>query len=176
VDADAFAAEAADLHTRLVRVVSLVAGDRALAEECAQEALLRAWERVERGAPLDSLVAWTTTVALNACRSSLRRRRAEARALDRLPGRADAAEPAAEGLTAEVRDAVRALPLRQREVVVLHYLLDQDVATVARHAGITPGAVKNALFHARAALAARLRVDASTAAEPATTPLSEDYP
>jgi RNA polymerase sigma-70 factor, ECF subfamily len=161
MDAESFALLAVAEHARLVRVTFLLTGDRAMAEECAQQALLRAWERVDRGQPFDSLTAWTTTVALNWYRSQHRRRRREAEALrrlavvppDRLPG------PSLP-LSSEVRAAVLALPLRQREVVVLHYLLDQDVATVARSAGISTGAVKNALFHARAALARRLGVDA----------------
>jgi RNA polymerase sigma-70 factor (ECF subfamily) len=158
VDTETFAEAAGGLHVHLVRVVFLVCGDRELAEECAQEALIRAWSRADRGASLDSMTAWTTTVALNCCRSQLRRSGAEARALRRVLGRRTPgpAEPA--GLSPDVHRAVLRLPLRQREVVVLHYLLDQDVATIARTAGITTGAVKNALFNARAALAAALDV------------------
>jgi RNA polymerase sigma-70 factor (ECF subfamily) len=158
VEAETFAEAAARLHLHLVRVVFLVCGDRELAEECAQEALIRAWSRVDAGASLDSLTAWTTTVALNCCRSQLRRSGAEARALRRLVARRATGPSEASGLSPEVHRAVLRLPLRQREVVVLHYLLDQDVATIARTAGITTGAVKNALFNARAALAAALDV------------------
>jgi RNA polymerase sigma factor (sigma-70 family) len=158
VDAEGFAAEVGELYTRLCRVAYLLAGDRDLAEECAQEALARAWQRVERGATLDSLEAWTTTVALNWCRSQLRRRRAEARAVTRVGQRAEPTMgvDTAGGLSTEVRDAVLALPFRQREVVVLHYLLGYDVAAIAAVAHISAGAVKNALFHARASLAEQL--------------------
>ena len=83
MDAEHFAAEASAHHRRLVRVVYLVAGDARLAEDAAQEALLRAWERVDRGESFDSLAAWTTTVALNWTRTQLRRREAEHRALSR---------------------------------------------------------------------------------------------
>jgi RNA polymerase sigma factor (sigma-70 family) len=158
VDAESFAREAADLYTRLCRVAYLLGGDRGLAEECAQEALARAWQRVDRGATLDSLEAWTTTVALNWCRSQLRRRGAEARAVAVVAQRAEPTtdDDRAAGLSTEVRDAVVALPFRQREVVVLHYLLGYDVAAIAAVAGISTGAVKNALFHARASLAEQL--------------------
>jgi RNA polymerase sigma factor (sigma-70 family) len=156
VDAERFAVEVTDLHLRLVRVTYLLCGDAALAEECAQEALLRAWERARRGESVDSLAAWTTTVALNACRSALRRRGAESRALERLPRDRDAVDPVASGEADHVHAAVLALPPRQREVVVLHYFCDLDVAGVADRLGISAGAVKNALFHARAALVAQL--------------------
>lgn len=156
VDKGMFAAEAADLHHRLTRLCLALTGDRGLAEECAQEALVRAWERVDRGEPLESLAAWTTTVALNQCRSRLRRRSNERRSLDRLAARPPVPAPAGDVLSDDVRDAVLALPRRQREVVVLHYLLDEDTRSIASVCGITEGAVRNALFNARAALALRL--------------------
>lgn len=155
MDADEFAHSAVGLHARLVRVVAAVCGDVALAEECAQEALVRAWERVDRGAELRSLEAWTVRVALNWCRSQQRRRGAEDRALVRL-------RPLAEGtsdpapLDDGVMAAIAVLPARQREVVVLHYLLDMGVDDIAVSVGTSSGAVKNALFHGRAALAERL--------------------
>lgn len=156
MDAERFAAEARDLHRQLVRTAFLLCGDAGLAEESAQEGLARAWVRVERGEPIDSLGAWTTTATLNWCRTQLRRRGAEGRAILRLRAvqpsdRVDAIEP-----TSDVHRAVLALPLRQREVVVRHYFLDQDVASIAAAAAITTGSVKNALFHARAALALAL--------------------
>jgi RNA polymerase sigma-70 factor, ECF subfamily len=165
LEPEAFAVEAGGLHRRLTGVAYALCGDRGLAEECAQEALARAWQRVDRGEALDSLEAWTTRVALNWCHSQLRRRGAESRALLRVGTRRETMSRAggsAEGgdggerLSAEVHRAVLDLPFRQREVVVLHYLLDYDIATIARVAGISRGAVKNALFHARAALTLRL--------------------
>jgi RNA polymerase sigma-70 factor (ECF subfamily) len=170
VDADSFAEAAVAEHLRLVQVVFLVTGDRGLAEEGAQEALLRAWERVDRGIPLDSLTAWTTTVALNWCRTQLRRRGAESRALRRLRPTERSVDPPGLPMAPDVHQAILRLPFRQREVVVLHYLLDQDVATVARTAGVSTGAVKNALFHARLALARHLGVDADPVDVPAPAP------
>ncbi|MCB0970997.1 MAG: sigma-70 family RNA polymerase sigma factor [Acidimicrobiales bacterium] len=153
------------LYDRLVRVTYGVCWDRPLAEECAQEALVAAWERLERGEQLRSIEAWTVRVSLNRCRSRLRRVGSERRALDRLAaqrGGPGAAEPTTTGtgLAADVEAAVRDLPLRQREAVVLHYLCDMEVARVAEATGRSTGAVKNALFHARATLARRLGADA----------------
>ena len=56
------------LHTdypRLVAAVALASGSRPAAEDAVQEALLRAWERSEKGEDIESLNAWVTTVALN---------------------------------------------------------------------------------------------------------------
>jgi RNA polymerase sigma-70 factor (ECF subfamily) len=162
MDALTFAREAHALHGRLVRVCFALCGELPLAEECAQEALLRAWERVDRGDALASLEGWSVTVALNACRSRLRRRGAESRANERWQARAVHEPSDGGGLSSDVHQAVLALPIRQREVVVLHYLLDVDVASIASTLEISTGAVKNALFHARAALAERLSTSAAT--------------
>ena len=57
---------------------------------------------------------------------------------------------------AEVVDAVRALPPRQRIVVVLHYWLDTGVEEIASLLGIPVGTVVSRLSRARAALRAQL--------------------
>jgi RNA polymerase sigma-70 factor (ECF subfamily) len=75
------------LHTsypRLVAAVALTSVSRPAAEDAVQEALLRAWERSEKGDEIDSLEGWVTTVALNLARSGLRRIRSERRARARL--------------------------------------------------------------------------------------------
>lgn len=174
MDADAFAAQAVGLHARLTRVVLAMCGDRVLAEDSAQEALVRAWQRVERGDDLRSLDAWANRVALNWCRSQLRHTGAEGRAVQRLersvpsPPGSDTVESGlrAGTLADEVHRAVLALPERQREVIVLHYLLDMDVASIAALAERSEGAVKNALFHGRAALARQLGDDTTNGSDP----------
>lgn len=143
-------------YPRLVAAVALVSGSRPAAEDAVQEALLRAWERSERGERIDSLPAWVTTVSLNLARSGLRRLLAERRARDRL-GRIDPAEPeAADRL--DLERALAALPRRQREAVVLRYYLGMDTREVAEVLRINEGTVKSTLFRARAALARALGV------------------
>ena len=159
MDHDEFAVATLDVYARLIRVVFLVCGDPALAEECAPEAMVRVWERGDDVAP-GAVPAWATTVALNCCRAHFRRRGAEARALRRVLARPAPVENATIALSEDVRRAVLALPFRQREVVVLHYLLDQDITTIAATIGISAGAVKNALFNARSRLASSLGAEA----------------
>jgi DNA-directed RNA polymerase specialized sigma24 family protein len=72
-------------HPRLVRALRLWCGDDALAEELAQEALLKAvvhWRRVKH---MSSPGGWLFEVARNQANSSHRRRAAERRAMERLP-------------------------------------------------------------------------------------------
>ena len=111
---------------------------------------------------IDQLPAWITTVALNLARSQMRRWRAERRARDRLgPLHDDLSNaPAASGDAHAVREALLALPRRQREVTVLRYYLGLDVREIAAQLGIAEGTVKAMLFRARQSLAALLDDDA----------------
>ncbi len=159
MDADEFAGEAVGLHERVARVVMATCGDRTIAEECAAEALLRSWERVDRGEELRSLEAWTMTVALNASRTRVRRNGAERRALEKVAAAAPPEHPgsgpesASDRPAEHVMAAVLALPERQRQVVALHYLDDMSTDDIANVIGTTAGAVRNALHHARSTLA-----------------------
>lgn len=55
-----------------------------------------------------------------------------------------------------VVDAVRALPRRQRDCVVLRFYADLSDREIAEAVGISPGSVKTHLHRARAALATSL--------------------
>ena len=144
------------VYPRLVAAVALVSGSRPAAEDAVQEALLRAWERAERGERIDSLPAWVTTVSLNLARSGLRRALAERRARTRL----DRAGPAELGQAdrLDLEHALATLSRRQREVVILRYYLGMDTREVAEMLRINEGTVKSTLFRARAKLAEALGV------------------
>lgn len=147
-------------YRQVVGTVQLVCGSRALAEDAVQEAVARAWEQRIRGQTIDRIGAWVTTVALNAARSQLRRRKVERAARSKLvasPLLGDA--PAASAEAHAVREALLALPRRQREVTVLRYYADLDVVEIAQWLGIAEGTVKAMLFRARASLALALGDD-----------------
>jgi RNA polymerase sigma-70 factor, ECF subfamily len=149
------------LHTdypRLVAAVALTCGSRPAAEDAVQEALLRAWERSEKGEEIESLKAWVTTVSLNLARSGLRRLRSERRARSRLR-MASLGEPSADRV--DVERALSALPRRQREAVVLRYYLQLDTREAAAALGMGEGTMKSTLSRARAALALALGVEES---------------
>src|SRR6266508_1770181 len=103
-------------YERMVAGLTLMTGSQAMAEDAVQEALARAWERMDRGQRFDSLKAWVTVVATNLIRSGLRRLYAERRARARLtaPDRPTGALERSEDRM-DVIVAVRALPRRQRE-------------------------------------------------------------
>jgi RNA polymerase sigma-70 factor (ECF subfamily) len=145
------------LHTtypRLVAALALASGSRPAAEDAVQEALLRAWERSEKGEEIESLNAWVTTVAMNLARSSFRRLRSERKARARLGDTGWIDDPAPDaGRSIDVERALAALPRRQREAVVLRYYLQLDTREVAAALRVHEGTVKSTLSRARAALA-----------------------
>lgn len=142
---------------RLVGALTLITGNRAAAEDALQDALVKAWHRHDE--PFDNLTAWITVVATNHARSTWRRSQAEQRALDKLGGRAQATTATQTEPDDALHAALRTLPARERQVAVLHYVLDQSVAQVATALGVTDGTVKTLLSRARAHLAERLRAE-----------------
>jgi RNA polymerase sigma-70 factor (ECF subfamily) len=151
------------LHTeypRMVAAVALASASRPAAEDAVQEALLRAWERSEKGEEIDSLRAWVATVALNLARSGLRRLRSERRAKARMHGTEVSKDHA--GTTDRSIDIERilaGLPRRQREAVVLRYYLQFDTREVAQALRVNEGTVKSTLARARTAIAEVLGTD-----------------
>jgi RNA polymerase sigma factor (sigma-70 family) len=146
-------------YPKLVGAIRLITGDADSASEAVDEARARAWERLDRGESIDVLGAWVRVVALNVARGGIRRRVSERRALERLA--ATAARNAPE-ITTRAGDAIDIhrllahLPRRQREVIVLYYLLDQPVDEIAAELEIPAGTVKATLHRARTALAAQI--------------------
>ena len=124
------------------------------AEDAVAEAFARAWAGWGKVRTLHSPSAWVVRTAVNADISWWRRRRREV-VTDAAPARASAAA-ADLGDRADLLNAVRRLPPRQREVVVLRYLLDLDTAATADWLGIAPGTVTAHLHHALETLRADL--------------------
>lgn len=131
------------LHPVLVGSLTLHCGDRAVAEEIAQEALARAWERWAAVGAMASPEAWTFRVALNLTSSRFRRAAIERRASARLAARSTARDVVDESDRITVRAAVASLPERQRVVVVLRYFADLSVEDTAAAMGCASGTVKS---------------------------------
>lgn len=143
-------------YPAVVGAVGLITGNRQDAADAVQDAIVGFLATPPRH-PVDNIAAWITVVASNRIRDAYRRKSAEARALERMGEPESASTDAVAGLDRDVVDALRALPQGQRQVCVLHYLMDQSVATIAEGLGVSEGTVKTQLHRARTALAARLR-------------------
>ena len=137
------------LYRGAYRVAFRVLGDRAEAEDVAQEALARAylaWRRIAGYAD-----AWVARVATNLAIDRWRRR---VRAVPAPPAEGSHDPQLAERV--DLLRALRALPRRQREVVALRYLADQSEESVARALGCSVGTVKTHASRGLAALRDRL--------------------
>ncbi|MFF5227053.1 sigma-70 family RNA polymerase sigma factor [Dactylosporangium sp. NPDC000521] len=144
---------------RLVGVVALVAGGRAEAEECVQEAFVRLLGRWEHVSRLESPEVWVRTVAIRLVANRRRNARNALRALLRHGPPADASTPG--GDRVDLTAALRRLPVGQRQVVVMHHLLGYGVEQIAELLDVAPGTVKSRLSRARSALAGLLREEES---------------
>lgn len=146
-DVDEAAAYCARVRPWLVGSLSLYCGDADVAEELAQDALARVWDRWRDVRAMAAPEAWTYRVALNLASSHYRRRAAEKRAVGRdaaLRSTTSASADTADAIA--IRQAVSGLPRRQKAALVLRYYADLPVAQVADLLGCAPGTVK-ALTH-----------------------------
>jgi RNA polymerase sigma-70 factor (ECF subfamily) len=138
-------------HAGLVRALTVVYGDPDEAAEAVMEAFVRAWERWGRIRRYDDPAGWIRRVALNQAASEQRNRARRRVALARWAGEAVIrVDPVSDGRLVE---AVRRLPLRQRQAVGLYYLADLSIRDTAAAMGLSEGAVKAHLHHARRHLA-----------------------
>lgn len=156
VDAGDVRAFYAAAYPQLVRVLALASGDVAEAEEVVQEAFIRLLPRWEAIGQYDDPEAWVRKVAFRLLANRQRRARLARRLL---PGLARPHAPSPTGDRVDVSRALAMLPLSQREVVVLHHLLDLPVEQVAAELGVPAGTVKSRLARARVALAPLLGLE-----------------
>jgi RNA polymerase sigma-70 factor (ECF subfamily) len=139
---------------RLLGQLLLVTGDLHEAEEVVQEAFARAAVRWAWLRDYDVPEAWVRRVALNLAAEHARRLRRQTRALLRLGPPPQVPAASAEALA--LLEALRTLPMRQRQAIVLYHLVDLPVEEVARLIGVRSGTVKSLLARGRRALANRL--------------------
>jgi RNA polymerase sigma-70 factor (sigma-E family) len=140
----------------MIRLAHIMLGDRQSAEDVVQEAFCGLYRRWSHLADPGSAVHYVRSAVLNHCRSALRRRitsRAP-REVTSHPESVRSAEAAV--LTREARDeimrAVRRLPPRQREALVLRFYLDLSAEETATTMGISPSSVRSATHRALASL------------------------
>jgi RNA polymerase sigma-70 factor (sigma-E family) len=131
----------------LVRLARLLVDDRESAEDVMQDAFAGLYDRWDRLEDTDTALAYLRTSVVNGSRSVLRRRRTS-RAYGSRPDDVMTAEPAdSQALLVDehrqIVQALRLLPHRQREVIVLRYWAGLTEATIAASLGISVGAVKS---------------------------------
>jgi len=156
LDADGFDALYAASFRRLVAQIYAMCGNFAEAQDCVQEAFVRAWDRRRALDTEQSPEAWIRTVAYRLAVSRWRRAQRALRAPDRSQLRDRVAEPDSSRI--ELVRALQQLPADQRRAIVLHHLCDMSVRDIADEIGVPVGTVKARLSRGRAALAALLAI------------------
>ena len=142
----------------LIRLAIVMLGDRVAAEDVVQDAFLglyRNWDGLTDPA---KALAYLRSAVLNRCRSLHRRAVVARRHAPALAGPAAAyPDTAAQAAEREVLiAALRSLPPRQREVLVLRYYADLDVGEIAQILRIGPSTVRSAAARGLARVARML--------------------
>lgn len=155
MEAAEFDAWYAGSYPRLTRQLYAMIGDQAEAQDCVQEAFVRAWAARGSLRATGNPDAWIRTTAHRLAISRWRRMVRGRRAPDRAVAPPTSTEPVSEVRVAVV-EALKQLPFEQRQAIVLHHLADLPVAEVSREVGAPEGTVKARLSRGRTALAALL--------------------
>ena len=139
---DGFVAFYRETWPGVARALAVALGDRDLAVDATDEAMARAYPRWSTLAGYDNPGAWVYRVGLNWARSHRRR------ISRRLPWAQATEAPPVPVADPAVRDALLALPLKLRSVVVCRLLLDWSVDDTATALGVRPGTVQSRLHRA----------------------------
>lgn len=150
---------------KVLALASRLLGDRAAAEDVAQETFLRVWQHAGQWrAGQARFTTWLHRVAVNLCQDHLRRRREAP-----LESAADSPSPAAgpeavlqrEAVAARVEAALDALPERQRTALVLSHYQELGNVEAAEVMGVSVEALESLLARGRRRLRAILAGEAS---------------
>jgi RNA polymerase sigma-70 factor (sigma-E family) len=144
----------------LVRMARLFVDDRNAAEDLVQEAFIRLARHAHRIEDGSKSAAYLRSIVLNLARDHNRRGLVSLR--HRPPADEDRATAEDEVVLRDdqrqVIEALRELPLRQRDCVVLRYYFDAGIPEIASTLGISANSVKTHLKRGLVALERRLEV------------------
>ena len=142
-------------YPSMVALATAVSGSAAVAEDVAQEAMVRARRHWDRVGSYDKPGTWLRRVTINLAISSRRRIAAEAKArLAWWERHEPAVQP--EPLDPDLLAALRTLTPQQRAAVSLHYLEDRSTPEIADLLGCSESTARVHLHRGRLALAQHL--------------------
>ena len=143
----------------LVRLAVLMVGDQPTAEDVVQDAFLALYRRWPTLKDPDRALAYARASVLNGCRMVHRANSRHDGISLAAPDDTESAEETAllGEASREVLAALRRLPARQREAVVLRYYLDMTEDQAAQAMRVSRGTVKSATSRGLAALGRLLK-------------------
>jgi RNA polymerase sigma-70 factor (ECF subfamily) len=162
-DMDAFCEICRVYETRLLRQAMVFCGNATLAEDLAQDTLGEAWKCLSRFNGQCQFFTWLCAIMLNRYRNTIRRKRplplsslagddqdAIQNRINHLADQDSSPDEAAQlrDEAALVLECIRALPIKQQQVIYLRFYVDDSLEGIAAALGCSVGTVKSRLFHA----------------------------
>ncbi|RZV44946.1 MAG: sigma-70 family RNA polymerase sigma factor [Acidimicrobiia bacterium] len=138
-------------YPKMVAIAAAVSGNRAVAEDLAQEAMLRAHRHWDRVAIYQRPGAWVRRVTINLSLSATKRAAAEMRRMLRISEPSALPEP--EAADDRIWKAVAKLPGQQRAAIALFYLEDRPIDEIAEILEVSSATARVHLHRGRQALA-----------------------
>jgi RNA polymerase sigma-70 factor (ECF subfamily) len=153
----AFAGIVGRWQTRIVNLAWRFCRDRAMAEDMAQEAFLRAYRGLGQFQRQSKFSTWLTAIALNTFRTALKERRPPLFGGEwELPAAASQLAMLREqGRATAIRELVLTLPARYRDPLVLFYFEEMNLEETARILALPEGTLKARLHRGRELLKKR---------------------
>lgn len=143
---------------RLIRLAYVMLGDRQAAEDVVQDAFAGLYRRWGRLTDHTKALHYLRSSVLNGCRTAIKRKRPVLELVDVDPAVTSAETAVLAGeQQRHVMRAIRRLPARQREALVLRFYLDEPDAEIARLMGIRESTVRSTTHRALAALGRLLK-------------------
>ena len=137
----------------MIRLAYVMLGDRQAAEDVVQDAFAGLYRRWDQLTDHTKALHYLRSSVLNGCRSAIKRNRPVLELLDAGPAVTSAETAVLAGEQQRLlMHAMRRLPVRQRETLVLRFYLDEPDAEIARLMGIRESTVRSTTHRALAAL------------------------
>jgi RNA polymerase sigma factor (sigma-70 family) len=161
-DHEAFRQIVERYHDLVARTARSLLGNRALAEDAAQEAWLDVWRGLSRFQSGAAFRPWLLAIVANRCRMLMRRAALATTTLEDgeamlLPSADDVVWSAIRRETGkEILTALKTLSPEHRRVLALRYFADLDIGEIAAVLGIPDGTVKSRLHRALANIRAAM--------------------
>ena len=146
-DGSQFTALFTEHYPRLVRTLTMVAGDQEVAADAVQEAFVKAHLKWRKISGYDDPIGWVRRVAINQIHDAHRRHARRNKALRRLASRETAVTHPVE--PDEFGRLLAALPTQQRAATALFYVDGLSITEISVALDIAEGSVKSHLHDAR---------------------------
>lgn len=158
-DRESFTRLVASLDSDLLRLAFMVSGDPQLAEDAVQTTWERLWHKPPSMRDPERIRSWLLSVAANEARRAARRRKRGLILERRHAAETEPLDPAARADALDLQLALLRLPVTDRELLALRYVLDLPSPLIAAHLNLSPEGVRTRLRR----ILAKLREEMSDA-------------